>query len=131
MYITYNRKLHERTQRHKLLEEDASQKYDPIRVDAMNFNSEWLTGIEGAADEFVYSEQDGLTWVQVEEASGAADHPGPSTRSGQCRAFTYRRSNTILRGIGTETQMQIDQLDEVLRENDNLPLQNDNFEDVN
>jgi len=64
------------------LELEASQKYDPIRVDSMNFNREWMTCIEGAVDEFVYTEADGLTWAQVEEASGAAEQPEPSTRSG-------------------------------------------------
>jgi len=48
----------------------------------------WLVKL-GACNEFVYSEE-GLTWADVEEATGAAEHPGPSTRSGHARPFTIQ-----------------------------------------
>lgn len=73
------------------MEEDAATKYDPIRVEDLNYNSEWMADLEGPSDDFVYFD-DGLRWVDVEAASGAADHPGPSTRSGQAQPFTYQRS---------------------------------------
>jgi hypothetical protein len=39
--------------------------YDPIVVDELNYSSEWMTGKEGACNEFVYNEEDGLTWAEV------------------------------------------------------------------
>lgn len=32
-------------------------------------------------------------WVDVKAASGAAEHPGLSTRSGQAQSFTYQRNS--------------------------------------
>ena len=70
-----------------MLIESGSKKYDAIYVEEMNEKSEWVTGNSGPCNEFVYGEE-GLTWAEVEEASGAIEHPGPSTRSGQALPFT-------------------------------------------
>ena len=88
VFVNYNMKLAERFKTHKLLIESGSKKYDAIRVDEFNSKSEWVTGTSGAANEFVYDADEGLTWADVETAAGASEHPGPSTRSGQSQAFT-------------------------------------------
>jgi hypothetical protein len=41
-----------------------NEDFDPISIEELNYSSEWMTGVEGAANEFVY-EEDGLTWAQV------------------------------------------------------------------
>lgn len=74
---------------HKLLEEDAAHKYGPICVQDLKFNSEWMPGMEEAADEFVYKEG-GLTWMKEEQASRVPEHSGPTTRSGQVLSFIYQ-----------------------------------------
>jgi hypothetical protein len=62
VYINYNKRLHDRFEMRRVL--NNSDNFDPILVEELNYSSEWMTGIEGAANEFVY-EEDGLTWAQV------------------------------------------------------------------
>jgi hypothetical protein len=64
VYINYNKRLYERFQMRKL--QNNVEDFDLIIVEDLNYSSEWMTGIEGAANEFVY-EEDGLTWAQVNE----------------------------------------------------------------
>jgi len=80
VYCNYNLKLAARFKKNKLLIESGSKKYDAIYVEAFNEQSEWVTGTGGPCNEFVYGEE-GLTWAEVEEATGATDLPGPSTRA--------------------------------------------------
>lgn len=82
MFVNYNAKLHERSERAKLLEEEGAIKYDPICLEELNFSSEWMTGIEGPSNEFVYTD-DGLTWATVEEAMGIHERLGAYTRRAQ------------------------------------------------
>lgn len=81
VYINYNQKLQARY-RQKMLQ---TPTFDAIAVEDLNWSSEWMTGVEGAANEFVYTEEEGLTWADVHEAVGETDHAGPSTRSYQRR----------------------------------------------
>lgn len=70
VFIKYNKALYERFQRRRI--QNNSEDFDPICVDELNYSSEWMTGEEGACNEFVY-EEDGLTWAEVDEAMGATD----------------------------------------------------------
>jgi len=103
VYVNYNMKLTERFKTKKLLVESGSKKYDPLVVNEFNLMSEWLTGIDGACNEWVYTDE-GLTWADVETAAGATEHPGPSTRSGQARPFTSQ--------VHDEVEEQEDEEDE-------------------
>ena len=69
VFINYNKRLYERFQTRRLNNND--EDFDPIRVDELNFSSEWMTGIAGAANEFVYRKER-LTWAQVDAAIGAS-----------------------------------------------------------
>ena len=80
VYCNYNLKLAERFKKNKLLIESDSKKYDAIYVEAFNDKSEWVTGTGGPCNEFLYGEE-GLTWAEVDEATGATDLPRPSTRT--------------------------------------------------
>jgi hypothetical protein len=60
VFVNYNKRLYERYQQRKLRNNE--EDYDPIRVEELNYNSEWMTGVAGAANEFVYDD-DGLTWA--------------------------------------------------------------------
>lgn len=81
VYINYNQKLQARYQE-KVLQNPT---FDAIAVEELNWSSEWMTGIEGASNEFVYTEEEGLTWADVEHAMSETEHVGPSTRSYQRR----------------------------------------------
>jgi hypothetical protein len=71
VFVNYNKRLYERYQQRKLRNNE--EDYDPIRVEELNYNSEWMTGVAGAANEFVYDD-DGLTWAQVDMAIDASDY---------------------------------------------------------
>lgn len=55
--------------------------FDLIQVDKLNYNSEWITGIEGASNKFVNGE-DGLTWsIAAKEVARLNEPIGRMTRS--------------------------------------------------
>ena len=58
VFVNYNKHLYERFQMRRLRNKD--EDFDPIHVEELNYNSEWMTGILGAAKEFVYG-KDGFT----------------------------------------------------------------------
>ena len=63
VFINYNKRLYERFQMRRLRNKDKD--FDPIHVEELNYNSDWMTRIPRAANEVVY-EEDGLTWAQVD-----------------------------------------------------------------
>jgi hypothetical protein len=69
--VNYNKRLHQRFYQRRLRNNE--EDFDPIHVEELNFNSEWMTGVEGAANEFVYGD-DGLTWAQVDMVVGVSDY---------------------------------------------------------
>ena len=79
IFINYNKHLYERFQTRRLNNND--EDFDLIRVDKLNYNNEWMTGIARATNEFVYGEER-LTWAQVDAAIGASEfHAGRARRS--------------------------------------------------
>jgi hypothetical protein len=91
VFVNYNKRLYDRFHRRRL--ENKDEDFDPIRVEELNYNSEWMTGVPGAANEFVYSD-DGLTWAQVDTALGASDYisSGPrDTRQKRRRVAEKRK----------------------------------------
>lgn len=54
-------------------------------MDELNSNSEWITGIIGASNEFVYQEE-GLIWVEIKEPVELF------TRSRQQHSYVRRQS---------------------------------------
>ena len=60
VFINYNKRLYERFQKRRLNNND--EDFDPIRVNELNYNSEWMIGIVETTNEFVYGEKE-LTLV--------------------------------------------------------------------
>lgn len=84
LYINYNKRLHQRYQNYKLYNNTSN--FDPICVDELNSNSEWITGIIGPSNEFVYREE-GLIWVEIKEPVELF------TRSRQQHSYVRRQSD--------------------------------------
>jgi len=74
VFVNYNQRLQERYEE-KCLAND----FDAIAVDDLNWSSEWMTGQDGASNEFVYGET-GLTWASIEEAMGINEPVGTVRR---------------------------------------------------
>lgn len=76
VFIKYNQKLKARY--------DSRNVIDPICLDDLDDCNEWLTGGDvenvNAEQEFVFGEDDGLTWGDVANASGI-NEPRQHTRS--------------------------------------------------
>lgn len=65
-YINYNRHLFERFQQSKKISSLNGGDVDPIQVNEVNFNSEWITEKFGPANDFIYDDE-GLKWVPLKE----------------------------------------------------------------
>lgn len=63
VFVNYNTKLHEKTEKAKLLEEDGAIKYDHICLEELKFSSEWMMGIAGHPMSLYTQNTDGLTWA--------------------------------------------------------------------
>lgn len=88
VFIKYNQKLKARY--------DSRNVIDPICLDDLDDCNEWLTGGDvenvNAEQEFVFDEDDGLTWGDVANASGI-NEPRQHTRQATASSS---RSRTLL-----------------------------------
>ena len=98
VFINYNKRLYERFQMRWLRNKD--EDFDPIHVEELNYNCEWMARIPGAANEFVYGE-DGLIWTQVDMAIGAFEFNLGYTKSVKSTQVTQALSTSpTTRGRG-------------------------------
>jgi hypothetical protein len=70
VFVSYNRKMRTRFQ---LMREKADKKYDPLVIEEFDWDNEWADSLHvHISSARGYDAVDELTWLHVDEATGAS-----------------------------------------------------------